>query len=98
MPTLLAQGLHVSTTAEPHRTVMRGVEGEGGGRVTGGSVKNYSEQHRTHRGETTEEVRGRIEEETVRKRKKKKGFSITNMQKHSRSLKNKQKINNETGA
>lgn len=31
--TLLAQGLHVSTTAEPHRTVMRGVEegARGGG-------------------------------------------------------------------
>ena len=39
--TQLTQGLHVSTTAEPHRTVMRGVEEEarrvrGGGR--GGGV------------------------------------------------------------
>lgn len=37
---LLAHGLHVSTTAEPHRTVMRGVEegarGGGRGRCGGG--------------------------------------------------------------
>lgn len=49
---LLTQGLHVSTTAEPHRTVMRGGEegarrrGDGGG-SGGGLVKNYSEQHRS---------------------------------------------------
>lgn len=40
---LLAHGLHVSTTAEPHRTVMRGVK-EGGRGERGGCSGGVSEE------------------------------------------------------
>lgn len=36
--TPLTEGLHISTTAEPHRTVMRGVEEGARGGVRGGGV------------------------------------------------------------
>lgn len=98
------KGLHVSTTAEPHRTVMRGVEEGGwvgGAGVVAGLVKNYSEQHRSRRlhkqrRDNWGSQRRERKRETKRNRGGdcEKGFFTTNTQEHTRrSLKKTNKKN-----